>query len=137
MRIKNAVVHDQLCIMWVSATEAELTKQVRFSWDDDDGPQEFIALEGVRFDSASVPWFLQWFLPRWGVLNLGALIHDCAFRMRFQVGNERVSRKYADQLLYVFARATGVDPLRAYAARYAVRWFGERLWDRHDKEFRT
>lgn len=137
MRIRNAEVHDDLCLRWVSSTDAVLTEPVRFTWHDDQGPQEFLALPGARFDGASVPRLFQWLAPRWGPLNFAALIHDTAFKFRFRLTHDRrVSRKYADQLIYCFARATGCNPLTAYAVRYAVRLLGERRWDRHDAEFR-
>lgn len=137
MRIRNCVVHDPLRMEWVSDTDARLLADVRFTWDDQDGPQEYVAKAGTRYDGATVPRTFSWLIHRWGGIRLAALIHDCAFKFRFRLtGDSMVSRKYADQLLYCFAVATGYPRPLAYVVRYAVRWFGAGTWNRHDREFR-
>lgn len=68
-------------------------------------------------DLASVPWFLRWFVPRYGRHTLPALLHD------WQYDNEIVSREEADMIFNESLASSGVPLVRRNLMTAAVLLF--------------
>lgn len=75
---------------------------------------------GFKTDLASIPWFAQWLVPKLGIHNLAAVLHDylCV------IAENRGQRKSADKVFYEALRACKVTKLRARMMYYAVRLDG-------------
>ena len=104
---------------------------------------------GFRWDGASRPDFIGWLIPRGGVFLLASCVHDYCFKNRPELSDGmRISRQHTDMLYLALMenlaaeRVTSGWKARAqvFLARVmwrAVRWFGEPVWDNHDKEDRV
>ena len=88
-------------------------------------------------DLASVPWYLQWLVPKTGKYDQAAFVHDKLYG-RHAVNCEqmwiRIDREYADKIFYLAMQVLDVAPWRAKAMYYAVRTFGKSRWN-VSKEF--
>lgn len=108
---------------------------------------------GYRWDGASRPDFVGWLIPRGGVFLLASLVHDYCFKERpLLLGDprqppSRISRQHTDMLFLALMRMLAAERVHTgWKARAqvvmasvmwrAVRWFGEPVWDAHDKEYR-
>ena len=66
-------------IMWLLTTRNwELTKDWKYNIDG----EEYVIPEGFQFDGASIPKFLRSFFSPVGVLLIGGLIHDYAYKYK-------------------------------------------------------
>lgn len=126
---------------------------VAWSWRPDGGDvwrtERLTIPQGFSWNGASRPDFVGWLIPQWGVFSLASLIHDYCFVSRPILSDgARISRQHTDLLflaLMTSLTAERVDagwkaPAQVVMAKVmyrAVRWFGEPVWDRHDKEYRA
>lgn len=81
--------------------------------------QVFLVPIGYVTDFATVPWFLQWFVPRTGVWTLAAVLHDWLITHGIPMG--LVSSRDADGIFRRVLREEGVDPVRQWLMWAAVR----------------
>ena len=66
-------------IMWLLTTRNwELTKDWKYNIDG----EEYVIPEGFQFDGASIPKFLRSFFSPVGVLLIGGLVHDYAYKYK-------------------------------------------------------
>lgn len=85
---------------------------------------------GFLTDFASVPWFVQWWIPRWGKYGNPAILHDWLYWNQY----DDMTRAEADRTLLDAMHVTGVDILRKYAIYGAVRCFGWFAWLRNKED---
>lgn len=68
-------------------------------------------------DLASVPWFLRWFVPRYGRHTLPALLHD------WHYGTDNIAQEEADLIFFESLGSTGVPTVRRTLMTAAVLFF--------------
>lgn len=85
---------------------------------------------GFLIDFASVPFFVQWWIPKWGKYGNAAIIHDWLY------WNQQLPRKESDHVLLEAMEVMEVDLFRKTSIFWAVRLFGWWAWIRNleDKE---
>ncbi len=74
---------------------------------------------GYRTDFGSVPWFVQWFIPRTGVWTLATVLHDWLITDGIPAG--LVTSRQTDGVFRRVLREEGVDPVRRRLMWAAVR----------------
>ena len=84
--------------------------------------------EGFRFDLASIPRPLRWFIEPYELSIAAPLIHDWLYQHGGVTPEGTVTRAEADLLLRLIAAAQGVSWLRRWVAWGAVRLFGWAAW---------
>ena len=84
----------------------------------------FTAPRGFRTDFASVPRILQILVPKNGVHDAPAIMHDYLYRIQ-PIG---VTRSDADKLFLRMMREVGVNYIRRTAMFFAVRTCGWYPW---------
>lgn len=82
--------------------------------------QTFIVPAGYVTDFASVPWFVQWFVPRTGVWTLAATLHDWLITDGIAAG--LVTSRECDGLFRRVLREQGTGFIRRW-----LMWAGVRL----------
>lgn len=96
-------------------------------WDD--GETHITVPEGFEFDFASVPWFLQWWLPKVGMrYDRASCLHDYLYE------TQPCTRLEADTLFYKAMLSDRVPKARARIMYRAVRAGGWRYWNKRVKE---
>lgn len=103
-------------------TDNSWTLSAPLVWEDD----RFIitVYEGLEFDFASVPVFLQWYIPKVGLkYDRASTLHDCLY------GSRIFDRKTCDKLFYYAMIADGVDSNTALEMYLAVRLGGQSAYD--------
>ena len=80
--------------------------------------------EGEVTDGASIPWFLRWLIPIWGVHGAAAIIHDLLYRKK------KYHRKLCDQIFLEAMLVLKVNKLKASFMYFGVRLFG--WWYYHE-----
>jgi len=81
--------------------------------------QTFVVPVGYVTDFASVPWFLQWFVPRTGVWTLAAVLHDWLITHGIALG--LVTSRDCDGLFRRVLREEGTGFVRRWLMWAAVR----------------
>ncbi|HEX4428174.1 MAG TPA: DUF1353 domain-containing protein [Frankiaceae bacterium] len=82
--------------------------------------QVFEVCQGEETDFASVPRVLVWFLPRYGLYTLPAILHDHLWRVEAPKGH--ISYRDADATLRRAMRERGVPFATRWIMWAAVRW---------------
>lgn len=96
---------------------------------ESDGVGHQIDVEsGFLTDFASVPWFVQWWIPKWGKYGSPAVVHDWLY------WRQTTSREDADNILLDAMHVAGVDVVRKYAIYWAVRCCGGVAWLRNSED---
>lgn len=106
------------------------------------GSDEMIIVpKGFTTDLASIPWFLQWFIPLSGRHNLAAVLHDYLYRQLrgsstkyariiihdshgLETGDWIFNKRNADNEFLQALLTSEVKQTRAMWIYYAVRFFG-------------
>lgn len=83
---------------------------------------------GFMTDFATVPWFVQWWIPKWGKYGNAAIIHDWLY------WDQHRSRQKSDDILLQAMGVMEVDVIRKYAIYLAVRLFGGLAWMRNGED---
>ena len=103
------------------------------------GGEEYVIPKGFVFDGASVPKFLASWLSPVGILLMGGLVHDYAYKYTVLLKkgkketSKRMNQKQADQLFRdINIEQNGIHVLN-YAAYYALRAGGFVAWNGHRK----
>jgi len=101
--------------------------------------EEYVIPKGFVFDGASVPKFLASWLSPVGILLMGGLVHDYAYKytVLLKKGKKKTSapmtQKEADKLFRdINIEQNGIHVLN-YAAYYALRLGGFVAWNGHRK----
>jgi hypothetical protein len=83
---------------------------------------------GFITDFASVPRFLWGIIPPWDKYGKAAVVHD------FCYGLELYPRKRCDEIFLEGMTVLNVPLWKRQTMYYAVRIFGQAVWDKHTKE---
>lgn len=82
---------------------------------------------GFVTDFASIPWLVQWLIPKEGRYNRAAVVHDWLYT------TGEYPRDMADYVLSEAMAAASVDPDRAEVIYAGVRVGGWYAWRKHRK----
>lgn len=83
---------------------------------------------GFMTDFASVPWFLQWWLPKWGKYGNAAVIHDWLY------WSQSRTKKASDLILLEAMTVMEVGIIRKHVIFYGVRACGCWAWYRNKED---
>ncbi len=122
--------------MWITGTRHwELAED----WHYEIGGYEYVIPAGFKFDGASIPKFLHTWLSPTGVLLMGGLVHDYAYKY------ETLLRKYGKETMGVLTQKKADEIFRDinieqngfqflnYLAYWALRIGGFMAWNGHRK----
>ena len=100
---------------------------------------KYVIPKGFTFDGASVPKFLATFLSPVGVLLLGGLIHDYAYKYATLLRQNKkdtmgvISQKKADEIFRDINIGVNGFYLMNYLAYWSLRLGGFLAWNKHRK----
>ena len=122
--------------MWLLSTRNwEITKDFTFSLEG----KNYIIPAGFTFDGASIPKFLHMFLSPVGVLLIGGLIHDYAYKYETLLEDNKkdtmgiISQKRADQIFRDINIEVNGFYFMNYLAYWSLRLGGFMAWNKHRK----
>ena len=101
--------------------------------------RKFVIPAGFRFDGASIPKFLHMFLSPVGVLLMGGLVHDYAYKYETLLRIDKketmgiISQKKADQIFRDINIKINGFYLMNYLAYWSLRLGGFMAWNKHRK----
>ena len=100
--------------------------------------EKYVVPKGFQFDGASVPKFLAMWLSPVGVLLMGGLVHDYAYKyaaLRSPEGEHpvKLDQKAADKLFRDICIEVNGFKLLNYLAYWALRAGGFMAWNGHKK----
>ena len=100
---------------------------------------KYIIPAGFKFDGASIPKFLHTFLSPVGVLLMGGLVHDYAYKYETLLRQNKkdtlgvISQKRADEIFRDINIEVNGFYLMNYLAYYSLRLGGFMAWNKHRK----
>ena len=100
---------------------------------------KYIIPAGFKFDGASIPKFLHTFLSPVGVLLMGGLVHDYAYKYQTLLKINKkdtlgvISQKRADEMFRDINIEVNGFYLMNYLAYYSLRLGGFMAWNKHRK----
>ena len=101
--------------------------------------QKYVIPAGFKFDGASIPKFLHMFLSPVGVLLMGGLVHDYAYKYETLLCKNKkdtmgvISQKEADQIFRDIGIEINGFYLMNYLAYWSLRLGGFMAWNKHRK----
>ena len=101
--------------------------------------KQFVIPAGFKFDGASIPKFLHTFLSPVGVLLMGGLVHDYAYKYQTLLNKNKVdtlgviSQKRADEIFRDININVNGFYLMNYLAYWSLRLGGFLAWNKHRK----
>ena len=101
--------------------------------------QKFVIPAGFKFDGASIPKFLHMFLSPVGVLLIGGLVHDYAYKYETLLCKNKkdtigvITQKKADQIFRDINIEINGFYLMNYLAYWSLRLGGFMAWNKHRK----
>ena len=101
--------------------------------------KKFVIPAGFKFDGASIPKFLHTFLSPVGVLLMGGLVHDYAYKYETLLRENKrdtmgvISQKHADEIFRDINIEVNGFYLMNYLAYYSLRLGGFMAWNKHRK----
>ncbi len=104
-----------LIVRRVDATRWELVAPLSYQGRTD----HWTIPSGTVTDFGSVPWFVQWLIPRTGVWTLATVLHDWLLTDGIPAG--LVTSRQTDGVFRRVLREEGVDPVRRRLMWAAVR----------------
>ena len=114
----------------------EITKDFKFELEG----KKYVVPKGFQFDGASVPKFLAMWLSPVGVLLMGGLVHDYAFKYAALMDDNKsrshtlhLDQKAADKLFRDICIEVNGFKLLNYLAYWALRAAGFVAWNGHKK----
>ena len=123
-------------IMWLLTTRNwELTKDWKYNIDG----EEYVIPEGFQFDGASIPKFLRSFFSPVGVLLIGGLVHDYAYKYKTLLkANKKntmgeLTQKRADEIFRDINIIVNGFYSMNYLAYWSLRIGGFVAWNGHRK----
>jgi len=125
----------KMIFMWILGTRHwEIAQDFEYELNG----KKYVIPSGFKFDGASIPKFLHTFLSPVGVLLLGGLVHDYAYKyatLQLVEGKKGKSldQKQSDQIFRdINIEVNGFYSMN-YLAYYALRIGGFLAWNKHRK----
>ena len=122
--------------MWLLSTRNwEITKDWKYNIDG----TEYVIPAGFQFDGASIPKFLRTFFSPVGVLLVGGLVHDYAYKYKTLLeANKKktmgdLTQKRADEIFRDINIVVNGFYVMNYLAYYSLRLGGFVAWNGHRK----
>ena len=126
----------KMILMWLLGTRHwEIAEDFEF----DLLGEKFVIPAGFKFDGASIPKFLHPFLSPVGVLLIGGLIHDYAYKFETLLRQNKkdtlgvISQKRADEIFRDINIGVNGFYLMNYLAYWSLRLGGFMAWNKHRK----
>ena len=123
--------------MWITGTR---TWEISKDWNFEINGEKYVIPKGFVFDGASVPKFLASWLSPTGVLLVGGLVHDYAYKYTvfMKKGKKKIvsppmSQKEADQIFRDINIEQNGFHLLNNLAYWALRLAGFVAWNKHRK----
>ena len=123
-------------VMWLLATRNwEITKD----WHYNINGIDYVIPAGFTFDGASIPKFLRTFFSPVGVLLIGGLVHDYAYKYETLLRQNKkdtlgvISQKRADEIFRDINIGVNGFYLMNYLAYWSLRLGGFLAWNKHRK----
>ena len=121
-------------VMWLLSTRNwEITKDWKYKLNGND----YVVPAGFVFDGASIPKFLRTFFSPVGVLLMGGLVHDYAYKYaclkRTNGGLHLVDQKKADEIFRDICIEVNGFYTMNYLAYWSLRIGGFVAWNGHRK----
>ena len=123
-------------LMWLLGTRHwEIVKDFDFQIEG----KKYVIPAGFKFDGASIPKFLHTFLSPVGVLLIGGLVHDYAYKYQtLLMLNKKdtmgvISQKRADEIFRDINIEVNGFYLMNYLAYWSLRLGGFMAWNKHRK----
>ena len=121
-------------VMWLLSTRNwEITKDWKYRLNGN----EYVVPAGFVFDGASIPKFLRTFFSPVGVLLMGGLVHDYAYKYaclkRTNGGLHLVDQKKADEIFRDICIEVNGFYTMNYLAYWSLRIDGFVAWNGHRK----
>ena len=101
--------------------------------------EKFVIPAGFKFDGASIPKFLHTFLSPVGVLLIGGLVHDYAYKYQTLLNKNKkdtmgvITQKKADEIFRDINIEINGFFLMNYLAYWSLRLGGFMAWNKHRK----
>ena len=126
----------KMILMWILGTRHwEIAKDFEYEINR----TKYVIPSGFKFDGASIPKFLHTFLSPVGVLLMGGLVHDYAYKYETLLrANKRdtlgkISQKRADEIFRDINIEVNGFYLMNYLAYWSLRLGGFMAWNKHRK----
>ena len=122
--------------MWLLGTRHW---EIANDFDYEVNGEKFIIPAGFKFDGASIPKFLHPFLSPVGVLLIGGLVHDYAYKYETLLKKNKtdtlgtISQKRADEIFRDIGIGVNGFYLMNYLAYWSLRLGGFMAWNKHRK----
>ena len=123
-------------VMWLLSTRNwEITKDWKYKLNGND----YVVPAGFVFDGASIPKFLHPFFSPVGVLLMGGLVHDYAYKYETLLMKNKketlgvISQKRADEIFRDINIGVNGFYLMNYLAYWSLRLGGFLAWNKHRK----
>ena len=122
--------------MWITGTRHWIVDE---DWTYSIDCEQYVIPEGFKFDGASIPKFLHTWLSPVGVLLMGGLVHDYAYKYETLLKSDKkntmgiITQKKADEIF----RDINIDNNGFYFLNYLAYWAlrvgGFMAWNSHRK----
>ena len=126
----------RMLLMWLLGVRHwEIAKDFEYELNG----EKFVIPAGFKFDGASIPKFLHTFLSPVGVLLMGGLVHDYAYKYQTLLKINKtdtlgvISQKRADEIFRDINIGVNGFYLMNYLAYYSLRLGGFLAWNKHRK----
>jgi uncharacterized membrane protein len=126
----------KMILMWLLGTRHwEISKDFVYDLNG----EKYVIPKGFKFDGASIPKFLHTFLSPVGVLLIGGLVHDYAYKYQtLLMLNKKdtmgiISQKRADEIFRDINIEVNGFYLMNYLAYWSLRLGGFMAWNKHRK----
>ncbi len=123
-------------LLWILTTRNwEIAEDFEYELND----IKYTIPAGFKFDGASIPKFLHTFLSPVGVLLMGGLVHDYAYKYQTLLKINKadtlgvISQKRADEIFRDINIGVNGFYLMNYLAYYSLRLGGFLAWNKHRK----
>ena len=126
----------KMILMWILGTRHwEIAEDFEYELNG----TKYVIPSGFKFDGASIPKFLHTFLSPVGVLLLGGLVHDYAYKYETLLCKNKkdtigiISQKKADQIFRDINIEINGFYFMNYLAYWSLRLGGFMAWNKHRK----
>jgi len=126
----------KMILMWILGVRHwEIAKDFEYTLNG----EKFVIPAGFKFDGASIPKFLHPFLSPVGVLLIGGLVHDYAYKYETLLKKNKkdtlgiISQKRADEIFRDIGIGVNGFYLMNYLAYWSLRLGGFMAWNKHRK----
>ena len=123
-------------VMWLLATRNWILVD---DWKYNINGEEYVIPAGFQFDGASIPKFLRTFFSPVGVLLIGGLVHDYAYKYKTLLKKNKKStmgdmtQKQADEIFRDINIIVNGFYVMNYLSYYSLRLGGFLAWNGHRK----